>query len=310
PPYSLPRVEEMNGHDGWTTVKDRAMKKRIQNRVTQRTYRQRVKVRMADLQAKLDNCEKKLQSRENDYQDVPIDPRHSNTDQSILSTLPHTATPISCDDALRLIDNSAGMDVDERVGSIIMYLETMGFETFDDLVRTYYGQQFGEASFLCNEQRLSRNRRFPGVIASLFCAAAKWTTWERRGFQEEILKATEAMLISESVEAHIDLQAKAVRALEAPRSSLSSVKLIVSPLKNNITSKVRLAGNSNERPCSPRKSKRLTGKQLPNLWALMVALAASTNPGWNKDHSGAALAAIILLQCAGRMEKDTVLELV
>ncbi|KAF2623076.1 hypothetical protein BU25DRAFT_425098 [Macroventuria anomochaeta] len=69
PPYSLPRVEEMNGHDGWTTVKDRAMKKRIQNRVTQRTYRQRVKVRMADLQAKLDNCEKKLQSRENDYQD-------------------------------------------------------------------------------------------------------------------------------------------------------------------------------------------------------------------------------------------------
>lgn len=148
------------------------------------------------------------------------------------------ATPISCDEASRLPSNSAGMDMDERVGSIIMYLETMGFENFDELVRTYYGQNFGEASFLCNEQRLSRNRRLPGVIASLFCAAARWTTWERRGFQEEILKATEAMLTSESLEAHSDLQTRAARVLEASRSTLPSVTSIVSPLKKSITSKV------------------------------------------------------------------------
>jgi hypothetical protein len=56
--------------------------------------------------------------------------------------------------------------------------------------------------------------------------------------------------------------------------------------------------------------RKLTRKQLPNLWALMMALAASANPVWNKDHSGTALAAILLLQCTGRMEKTMVLELI
>ena len=156
-------------------------------------------------------------------------------------SMPHnagTATPVPCDEAPRLTSNSAGMDMDERVGCIITYLETMGFENFDELVRTYYGQHFGEASFLCNEQRLSRNRRLPGVIASVFCAATKWSTWERRGFHEEILKATEAMLISESLEAQSDLQTRAARVLEAPRSTLPSVASEVSPLKKSITSKV------------------------------------------------------------------------
>jgi len=39
PPYSLPHVDTMSAHDDWTAVKDRTMKKRIQNRVAQRTYR-------------------------------------------------------------------------------------------------------------------------------------------------------------------------------------------------------------------------------------------------------------------------------
>ncbi|XPS69777.1 hypothetical protein M3J09_002034 [Ascochyta lentis] len=392
PPYSLPCIDGLNDHDDWTAVKDRVMKKRIQNRVAQRTYRQRVKVRMADLQAKLDSCEKKLRSREEDYQDgveespassvqrrdslrssssvespagtraFPADGESSTTidkavqrgveqqllrfsnpalpdkqDSTIteetrqrflppalesvqgqeklqsgksgtdaqrtslhftngqldafavanednlktymsaddgswesnnLTTLlqqeswtdsaqsgqqdgppsisaPHnvnTSTPISCDDSLRLIDNSVSMNVDERVGSVIRYSGTMGFETFDDLVRTYYGQQFGETSFLCNEQRLSRNRRLPGVIASLFCATTEWTPWERRGFQEEILKATEAMLISESLEAHFDLQNRAKCALEVPRSPLFSLRSILSPLKTSITSNVSCPG--------------------------------------------------------------------
>lgn len=160
-------------------------------------------------------------------------------------TTPHnadTATSISCDENFHLVYDPVDMNVDERVGSIMRYLETMGFETFDDLVRTYYGQHFGEESFLCHEQRLSRNRRLPGVIASLICAATNWTPWERRGFQEEIQKATEAMLISESAEAHIDLQNRVACILETYKSLPNSVKPIVSPLKNSITSKVSLLG--------------------------------------------------------------------
>jgi len=60
----------------------------------------------------------------------------------------------------------------------------------------------------------------------------------------------------------------------------------------------------------PIDHEKLTRKQLPNLWALMMALTASANPVCNKDHSGTALAAILLLQCADRMEKNMILELV
>lgn len=42
----------------------------------------------------------------------------------------------------------------------------------------------------------------------------------------------------------------------------------------------------------------------------MMALAAAQKPEWTEDHSGPAMAAIILLQCSGRMEKIMVLELV
>jgi hypothetical protein len=150
-----------------------------------------------------------------------------------------SAMPISCNEAPpRVTNDSADMNMTERVGCILKYIENMGFENFDELVHTYYGQQFGEESFLCNEQRLSRNRRLPGVIASVFCAATGWSTWERRGFHEEILKATETMLISESLEAGSDLQTSAARVLDARGSPLPSGASIVSPLKKSIASKV------------------------------------------------------------------------
>lgn len=38
PPYSLPHINAISGHDDWTATKDHTVKKRIQNRVAQRTY--------------------------------------------------------------------------------------------------------------------------------------------------------------------------------------------------------------------------------------------------------------------------------
>ncbi|GAB0138071.1 hypothetical protein EsDP_00006317 [Epichloe bromicola] len=54
----LPNPAELSLEDDWTRVKCPKEKKRIQNRVAQRTYRHRMKARLGELQARLDNHER------------------------------------------------------------------------------------------------------------------------------------------------------------------------------------------------------------------------------------------------------------
>ncbi|KAG5929619.1 hypothetical protein E4U53_002410 [Claviceps sorghi] len=58
PSSSLPNPKELSIEDDWTRVKCPKEKKRIQNRVAQRTYRHRMKAKLGELQARLDNHER------------------------------------------------------------------------------------------------------------------------------------------------------------------------------------------------------------------------------------------------------------
>lgn len=49
---------------------------------------------------------------------------------------------------------------------------------------------------------------------------------------------------------------------------------------------------------------------MPILWTLLMALVASDGPAWQRDCSGTALAIIALLHLAGRLPKETLLELI
>lgn len=147
-------------------------------------------------------------------------------------------TPTSCSMAERPAIDGADVDIDERVSCVLRYIKTMGFDNFDQLARIYYCHHFRDSSLICNEQRLSRNRRLPSMFASVCGNATKWSTWERRGFQEEILKATEAMLLSECRESHTGLETGAVRALVASPAAEQPLASIFSPLKKCIVSQV------------------------------------------------------------------------
>lgn len=61
-----------------------------------------------------------------------------------------TTTPVLCAEAPCLTNYWAGIAVNKRVGSVIRYLETIGFKNFDELIRTYYSHKFREGSFFCN----------------------------------------------------------------------------------------------------------------------------------------------------------------
>jgi hypothetical protein len=87
--------------------------------------------------------------------------------------------------------------IDDRFEYILECAKQVGFDGFDSLVAKYYTADFSDDSILSQEQRLSRNRHLPGILAELRDKSKGWTQWERQGYQSEILKAAEAIFVAE-----------------------------------------------------------------------------------------------------------------
>nr|POE89900.1 transcription factor zeb2 [Quercus suber] len=72
-----------------------------------------------------------------------------------------------------------------------------GFDSLDDFVSAYYATRFDESSTLFFQQRQSRNRHLPGILAEIRQSSRTWTKWERQGYMHEILQSAEAILLNE-----------------------------------------------------------------------------------------------------------------
>jgi hypothetical protein len=182
-------------------------------------------------------------------------------------------------------------------------VEETGFDSFDELVAAYYGEDFHESSLLAYEQRLSRNRRLPKVIAEVSHAANQWTSWEKRGFQEEILKTSESILAAESNSVRNTLIPKIVllmheRKFSADKSSISQVIPLMKKLVQNEVSDL------------PTKYKHILNEQQPNLWALTMTLADGEKGLSQQDRSSIALAIVFLMQLADQLPKDKLVQLI
>ncbi|KAJ5133213.1 hypothetical protein N7526_004578 [Penicillium atrosanguineum] len=177
------------------------------------------------------------------------------------------------------------ISLNDRLECVMERVIDSGFENFDVLVTAYYNGIFAESSPLAYEQRLSRTRRLPKVIADVCHAADQWDSWERRGLQEEIVKTTENFLSSEGDDAQRNLT----------ECIMSFVRAQVQDTTN--------------KTCSPNPIKRIMENELPTRWALMMGLAAENRAAWQRDRSDIALAAIVLLHFAGRIPKEQLLRL-
>ncbi|EAW20682.1 bZIP transcription factor [Aspergillus fischeri NRRL 181] len=316
PLYALPNPVDLSPEDDWTRIKDRKMKNRIQNRVAQRTYRQRMKSRIVELQARVEQNEgnSKRQSAVDEEPFADSDPLDVVTQPNLSSTMAHMTTagmasPSDSAGSPSLLDNDA--TINERFEYIMECVDALGFNDFDALVIAYYGEKFTESSQLANEQRLSRNRRLPKAIADIFNASKEWSAWERRGFFEEILRSTEAMLVAEKKDA-----SSAINAALAPLmmtaetrngANMANTAQVLQALKKTIPREVSLFQETKR--FGPSAQKTANDGQLPNLWTIMIALASSNGTAWQKD-SGSALAATLLLHCAGRVPKEQLLALI
>jgi hypothetical protein len=143
-------------------------------------------------------------------------------------------------------NTSQPSSIDERIEWILECALDTGFENFDELVTAYYNATF-ESPTLSNEQRLSRNRRLPTVIADIFEAADQWSDWEKRGFYEELLKATESMLISETAQAHGLINASIRPLLAAQNQNTSPSVRSILAIRKTIINEVRKIRNGYNR---------------------------------------------------------------
>ncbi|KXS95025.1 hypothetical protein AC578_135 [Pseudocercospora eumusae] len=92
---------------------------------------------------------------------------------------------------------SRAISVEDRVSQIVAQVRAAGYCDLDSAWHEYYTAALPTGSALSIEQRLSRNRRLPGVIASLSRSAQSWSAWERTGLEEQLVHSAEAVLINE-----------------------------------------------------------------------------------------------------------------
>lgn len=183
---------------------------------------------------------------------------------------------------------SQNATLDERFQCIMEQVDAAGFESFDAMATAYYTQNFSDTSPLADEQRLSRNRRLPQFISEVNAAASNgWSDWERKGFQDEILRTAEGMLTNEGCDARQSLGGKVNQLVEAQDN-----------------------GNPAAAAEAMVSMKRTVQEQLPNSWALTMALASDNRHSWQSDRSNTALATTLLLNFAGRVPNEQLLRLV
>jgi hypothetical protein len=87
--------------------------------------------------------------------------------------------------------------IEDRLSQVLKAVDAAGFDSLDSAVIAYYQKSSKGNKWLRQEQRLNRMRRLPVLLKELHLSAQGWGQWERRNFQEQIIKSTEDILFAE-----------------------------------------------------------------------------------------------------------------
>ncbi|KAF7586843.1 hypothetical protein BBP40_008236 [Aspergillus hancockii] len=94
-----------------------------------------------------------------------------------------------------LLDTPASTEA--RLSHVLKAVAAAGFENLDSAVVAYYAEHLKDVEWLGQEQRLNRIRRLPVLLKELHLASEDGCQWQRRSFQEQVIKSTEEILIAE-----------------------------------------------------------------------------------------------------------------
>lgn len=92
---------------------------------------------------------------------------------------------------------ASSASIDARLSQVLKAVDAAGFDSLDSAVVAYYRKSSKGNDCLRQEQRLNRMRRLPALLKELHHSAQGWGQWERRNFQEQIIRSTEDILFAE-----------------------------------------------------------------------------------------------------------------
>jgi hypothetical protein len=90
-----------------------------------------------------------------------------------------------------------GQSLEKRFEYLRLCLSSAGFNTFDSMASQYYTANFSHESIVSSEQRTSRQKLLPLLLAELRQDVKTWTQWEAHGYCDEIIKSAESIVGSE-----------------------------------------------------------------------------------------------------------------
>ncbi|KAH6844761.1 hypothetical protein B0I37DRAFT_406399 [Chaetomium sp. MPI-CAGE-AT-0009] len=186
-------------------------------------------------------------------------PQASATTTTTTTSLPSPAAPPSPE----IPEPGPHASLEQRFEYTLSCAQRVGFDSFDAMATQYYARNFDAVSGLALEQRLSLNRRLPELLGELRRCSATWNSWQRRGYQAEILKAAEEICAAECRELR-------------QRTGGGG------------------GGDGEENP--GLRTDLCLEEALPNLWALLTGLA-SDNPHLSTRDVGAVVFAAMKLLC-------------
>ncbi|KAI9788274.1 MAG: hypothetical protein M1816_007040 [Peltula sp. TS41687] len=213
-------------------------------------------------------------------------PERATSSQSPASTLETSkrATsllPFLVGDTARVPGGDATPE--ERFEYVLECAQRVGFNSFDASASQYYTVNFSDTSTLFHEQRLSRSRRLPEILAELRRTSETWTPWERRGHQEEILKTAEQIFAAEC-------------------SKFSKSEYFSHVLSATHSLQLNPAAKKTFQEEASSSGETL----LPNLWALLTALTSSNMALRQRDRLNAVFSSMLLLCCSDRISAQDV----
>lgn len=92
--------------------------------------------------------------------------------------------------------------VEKQLETVMEAVSAAGFDNLDSFITAYYCATLSGTSPLATQQRLSRQRRLPRVLADVFEASVQWKSSEQQALHEEFARIAQLLLAAEITQSH------------------------------------------------------------------------------------------------------------